>query len=41
MDIKQAANDYLATITRLRPETQVSYERRLRMFATWCEAQGP
>ncbi len=36
MDIKDAADEYLASLLRLRPKSRIGYTQRLGVFVSWC-----
>jgi site-specific recombinase XerD len=40
MDIREAIEEYLGSITRLETGTRYGYEQRLGVFSDWCTAQG-
>jgi integrase/recombinase XerD len=41
MHVREAADEYIASMKRLRPLTVAGYEQRLDVFCGWCEAQEP
>ncbi len=40
MDVTEAIEEYLGSITRLETGTRAGYEQRLGVFTTWCTEQG-
>lgn len=41
MRVREAADDYLASLKLLQPLTVTGYRQRLAIFCDWCESQQP